>query len=68
MNDIKWIPVDDSLPPEHIDGESTKYYLVKWETYYPNFGQALFYGGEWYSDWVRRYCVPITHWADLEKK
>lgn len=63
---IEWIPVEDGLPPEHVSGEKVKYYLVKYEYYYPNFGIGFLYGSDWYSDFSKRYTVDITHWADVE--
>ena len=63
---IEWIPVEDGLPPEHVSGEMVKYYLIKWERWYPNFGPALLINGEWYNDFSKKFTCEITHWADVE--
>jgi hypothetical protein len=63
---IEWIPVEDGLPPEHVSGSGAKYYLVKIEGWYPNFGQGILINGEWHLNFSSKYTATVTHWADIE--
>jgi hypothetical protein len=63
---IEWIPVEDGLPPNYVKGNGVKYYLVKIQGWYPNFGNGILIDGEWYKDFSAKYTAKITHWADVE--
>lgn len=62
---MEWIPVEDGLPPEHVEGDGAKYYLVRYVEYYPHFGQGILINGEWHSNFANKYVTKITHWCDV---
>ncbi len=64
-NIIEWIPVEDGLPPNHVEGEGVRYYLVRIKGWYPNFGQGILINGEWYQNFSVKYAAEVTHWADV---
>jgi hypothetical protein len=63
-NIIELIPVEDGLPQNYTKGK-LKYYFVKIEGWFPNFGSALMIDGEWYRDFTSKYTCKISHWAEI---
>ena len=61
---MKWINVNDRLPPEQDFNECcNKSVLVYLEGYGPK--RAMYMSGEFYKDYTAKYIVKVTHWMDI---
>ena len=63
----EWINVEDGLPPEYKKGEGVKYYLVRYEGYFPGVDTGFVMNGEGHRDFISKYTVKITHFADCRE-
>ena len=60
---MKWINVNDQLPPDGENDECGEYYLV-WLGKY-GWSRAMYKHGRWCGNYTSAIMLPITHWAKV---